>query len=448
MGLTERFLAESIYVADQLSANALYLMPTAGTLNDMVQARVNPAILDSEYLSSSVGKEQGSTKYADKVGLKRFGSGFWYGRGANSPKQVISVDSDANFVDEYDRIEDIIKPYLPKRLQHSKLKLERIFGTPTIPDWGIDKMYQEGTQLNWNVKCPHCGTWQELGYTDNIDVENLKLVCRSCKKELKEAWFLDGRYVANNPEGKYNSYQTSQLYTSNLNVAELVEEMTSGNESRIVQAYNQILGLPYEPKGATITMEELYACRGEHDAPYKVEGGTFMGIDVGRVLHITIRDKDKRKVYIGTNDWEDLDSLMREYNVMICVIDALPETKAVSDFAKRHRGKVYACYYSNLKMDKNEFFKFSIGRVDCNRTAAIDAMVAEIFNQEIVLPKNLENYKEYLNHFKNIKRIVIEKDEKTGEKEAKWVRVGDDHYAHSDTYSLLASKKISTLRIL
>jgi len=448
MGLTERFLAESIYVADQLNANSLYLMPTGGAIGDMVQARVNPAILDSEYLGKSVGRQEGSNKNLDKVGLKRFGSGFWYGRGANTPKQVISVDADAIFVDERDRIDDIIMPYLPKRLQHSKLKLERWFSTPTIPDWGIDRMYYEGTQLNWNVKCPHCGTWQELSYGDNIDKENLKLVCRSCKKELKEAWFLDGKYVANNPEGKYNSYQTSQLYTGNLNVEELVEEMTSGNESRVTQAYNQILGLPYEPKGATITVEELYACRGEHNAPCKSEGKTFMGIDVGRVLHITIVDKEKRKIYIGTNDWEDLDGLMKDYKVMVCVIDALPETKAVSDFAKRHRGKVYACYYSNLKMQKNEYYKFNIGRIDANRTASLDAMVATIQNQEVILPKNLENYKEYISHFKNIKRIVIVKDEKTGEKEAKWVRVGDDHYAHSYNYALLASKKMSTLRIL
>jgi len=437
MGYTEWALADSVHYPDQHKFNSLYIMPTGSGLNDLVQGRLDPSIQSSEYLTSRIGE-------INKVGLKQFANGMWYGRGANNPKQIISVDADGSWVDERDRIEDDMIPYIDKRLQNSKWKLERWFGTPTTPEWGIDKMFYEGKQLVWNVTCS-CGVEQALTWGDNVDIENEQVVCSSCKKHIVPHK-LEGRYIAENPEGKFNSYYVCGLNSDRIDLPKLIEDMKSGDEYRVTQAYNQGLGLPYEPKGATITVEELYACRGEHTAPCKVEGA-FMGIDVGRVMHITILDKEKRMVYIGTGDWEDLPRLIREYKVNVCVIDALPEMNSVANLVKEFKGKVYACYYSNPKLDKGKYYKWSVGRVDVNRTASLDNMVSTIQMQEVELPKNLDNYKEFISHFKNLKRIVVVKDDRTGEKDAKWVRIGDDHYAHSYNYALLASKKLSTLAI-
>lgn len=439
MGYTEWALADSVSYPDQIKFNSLYIMPTGSGLNDLVQGRLDPSVQSSEYLVSRIGE-------INKVGLKQFANGMWYGRGANSPKQVISVDADGVWVDERDRIEDEMIPYLDKRLQNSKFKIERWFGTPTIPDWGIDKMYYEGKQFVWNVICDGCDTEQALNWGDNVDIKNKRVVCKSCKKHIVP-YKLKGRYIAENPDGKFNSYYVCGLNSDRIDLPKLIDDMASGDEYRVTQAYNQGLGLPYEPKGATITVEELYACRGEHLAPCKVEGGTFMGIDVGRVMHVTILDKNKRMIFIGSGSWEDLRTWIKEYKVSICVIDALPEINSVAQLVSEFRGKVYACYYSNPKLDKGKYYKWSIGRVDVNRTASLDNMVSTIQQQELVLPKNLDNYKEFITHFKNMKRIVIVKDDKTGEKEAKWVRAGDDHYAHSYNYALLASKKLSTLAI-
>jgi len=56
-----------------------------------------------------------------------------------------------------------------------------------------------------------------------------------------------------------------------------------------------------------------------------------MGVDQGKDLHVVIgkRGWDKsRMVHLGVyKDWEDLDRLMKSFNVSRCVVDALPETR-------------------------------------------------------------------------------------------------------------------------
>ena len=446
MRLTEWALSESIYWPDQLKVNSIYFMPTSSALSDLVQARLNSAIDSSEYLSSRVGKEA-THKLPEKVGLKKCHLGFWYGRGCQNEKQVTSVDGDIIFVDEVDRIEQRILPMLDKRLLASKLAKQRWFGTPTVPEWGIHKRFLEGTQKEWEVECNHCGEWQEMTYADNVDEDILQTVCRHCSKPIK-GWELKGRWVERNPEGDHPSYHLTQLYSPTLKIKDLVEAINSGNEWKVTQAYNQMLGLPYEPKGATITLEDLYACRSDYTAPLQPEGGTFVGVDVGRVLHVEIQDEEGRVVGIHEWDWDTLKTYLRTGKVKVLVIDALPELEMVAQLVKEFGGVVFVCYYSNPKLKDGEYFEFKDGRVDANRTASLDASLSLVTNKDLKLPQNLENYPDYIKHFKNIKRVVTVKDEKTGEKEAKWIQIGDDHYAHAHNYCELAKKNVSVFKIL
>jgi hypothetical protein len=445
MGYTEWALSESVYLPDQYKANSLYFMPTGSGLSDLVQARLDPSIASSPYLAPRVGK-QSSHKYTEKVGLKRLYNGYWYGRGAQTKKQVKTVDADGVWVDERDELDDEIVPYIPKRLQHSSFKWQRWFGTPTVAGWGIDLMYLEGKQFVWNITCPHCQTEQALNYQDNVDAEAKKLVCHKCKEQIVPIE-CDGRYIAENPSAGYSSYYCSGLVSPFLDLEKLIADLQSGDENRIAQAYNQALGLSYEPKGATITVEDLYACKGQHSAPFKAEEGIYLGVDVGRVLHFWGMTKDKRVVLISTGSWDDLRRILREWKVKVCVIDALPELEAVSQIVSEFRGKVFACYYNSTKMEAGKYHKFGIGKVEVNRTASLDASTALIMNQDIVLPSNLDSISDVITHFKNIKRVVIEKKDNTGDKEIKWIRIADDHYTQAFNYSNIALQRLSTINI-
>ena len=109
-------------------------------------------------------------------------------------------------------------------------------------------------------------------------------------------WQLKGEWIATHPEKSVRGYHISQLYSPRLDIEKLINASKKTSEWEVQQFYNQNLGIPYEPKGAKITEELLSACKRDYNIPFKEYtdkekrnlADNFMGIDVGRILHIVI----------------------------------------------------------------------------------------------------------------------------------------------------------------
>jgi phage terminase large subunit GpA-like protein len=115
MGLSERLLAEAIWIPDQLSKNVLYTFPTQSHLQDFVQARLDPVLNNSDYFVSRIEGANMNQKDISKIGLKRIGKGFLYLRGSQNEKQIITIDADAVILDERDRFIQQNVPFIDKR---------------------------------------------------------------------------------------------------------------------------------------------------------------------------------------------------------------------------------------------------------------------------------------------------------------------------------------------
>lgn len=437
-GFTERMITEAIWLADQFKENSLYFFPTSGTIGDMVQERVDEPINNSEYLTAVSGRAKKLLgKQADKVGLKRFSKGFTYFRGANKPTQITSSSGDAVFIDEIDRMPVENIPYLDKRTEHSKRKWMRCASTPTIPNFGIDRKYTESDQHECWITCTKCNEKQTLTFWDNVDIEKEQLVCKKCNEEIVP-WKCEMEWIAKNPDSDVRGYYINQLYSPRLNIKNVIKESKKTAEWEIMQFYNQILGLAYEPKGSKVGEEDIDACIRDYTSPMK-EDNTFMGVDVGKALHIIIRGK-KKILYIGdVKDFEDVDKLMDSYNVKKCVVDALPETREVQKFIDRFPGRAFFCYYSGLKeVKKGEWFKREKDspKINTDRTLALDMVTDEIKTQEIEMPKNIRDYIEFIQHLKSLTRVV-QKDSK-GNVKASYVETGPDHLFHAVVYATIA----------
>jgi hypothetical protein len=434
-GGTERLLTEAMWLPDQYRENSLYLFPTMGTVSDLVQERVDEPINNSLYLAAVSGRSRKILgKQADKVGMKRMSKGFIYFRGATSPTQITSVPADTIFVDELDRMPVENIPYFDKRLEHSKRKWQRWASTPTVPNFGIDAKYQESDKNEFNLTCIHCGTEQKLTFWDNVDVERGLLICKHCKEKLVP-WDCEGRWIPENPESKIRGYHISSLYSPFLDVSKMILESKKTAEWEVQQFYNQILGLPYEPKGAKILESDIAACIRDYIIPTKSSMG-FMGIDVGKVLHVIIRD-DKRILFIGTaKDFEELDLLMGSYNVKVAVVDAMPETRKAQEFVNRFKGRAFICWYSGIKEPKKgEWFKREDTKVNTDRTLSLDMTTNEIKTQGIEFPKNIDSYPDFKAHLKNLVRVVREEK---GNSIAEYQQTGDDHHRHALNYASIA----------
>lgn len=456
VGLTERMITEALWIPDQYNENCIYFFPTSSTMGDLVQERIDDPINNNRYLAGVSGRAKKTLgKQADKVSLKKMSKGFVYFRGSNSPTQITSVSGDAIFADEVDRMVQENIPYFDKRLTHSKRPRQRWASTPTLPGYGIHKMFMNSDQQEYHIKCNHCGHDQVLDFWNNVkweevgeEIVNERIVCFKCDETIIP-WHLDGEWIAKYPEKAVGNtgirgYHISQLYSPRCKLKEIIEGSKTLADWELQQWYNQSLGVPYEPKGAKIDDSVFEAAKRDYTIPFKqsVER-VYMGVDVGKVLHTIIRTKT-RIVWIGeVKDFEgpvnSLEALFKEFNVKGAVLDALPETRKAQEFAAKFKGRVSLCWYGGVdKPKEGEWFNRDKEKVSTDRTISLDVTSAELRNQGLELPKNLDSYKDFKDHMKNLIRTITENTK--GEKRAEYVETGPDHFYHAMNYAKIAAK--------
>jgi hypothetical protein len=173
-------------------------------------------------------------------------------------------------------------------------------------------------------------------------------------------------------------------------------------------------------------------------------------VDVGRWLHYEVCYWDIKKlgndlnvmsepIVIGSGkvpNFEDLDTLMKDYQVLMCVIDANPETRKALEFAKRFHGHVRLCYYGKGGSNKNitKLNDNSEYRISVDRTSWMDVALGRFLTNTIHLPSDISQ--EYRDHIKAPARQY--RVDRNGDPVGCYLNLGADHFAHSRTYAEVA----------
>lgn len=452
----------AIYQADRFTHTVLYVFPTEKAVFDFSDARIDPMVNGSEHLTSR--KSDPWNK-----GLKRFGRGLVYFRGAEKP--LDSVDGDALALDEYDTLNQRYLPDAERRLSGvMSAGLIRRVGVPSLPEYGIAERYDESDRRKWLVRCPRCretgedqetktellvpdrrGGWQEISFWRNVDEENLAIVCQWCRKPIDVA---SGRWVAQQPEGELPGFHVSRLIVPGMPLAGIVKASRSGSPSDTEVFYNKDLGLPYVSKESRLSPEEIAAAVSAGESamggPWVMPAGydgpnpVTMGIDMASERAMTVRISEhldeyrKRALYLGeVDELDELVNLMNRYRVAMCGIDAGPEGRTARGLAARFPGRVYLV----RPLDKvNGGISVKDETWDCTveRTVAIDAMVEMMRRQHNYLPSVLP--KGYVSEVCAPVRRVIVKDEEVGQVVVRWVSTRKDDYAFAEVYDLIATE--------
>jgi hypothetical protein len=473
VGVSEFAISWMLWSADKREATGLYVFPTRTHVSDFSAARLGPAIEPevSPYLAGLVvaARGKGRQRGADRVGLKRVGQRFVYFRGAQvSPEgkaaQLKSIDADVLVLDEYDEMDRRAPAIAMERLGHSDIAEARLVSTPTFANMGIHGEYLVSDQRTWHVRCLGCGGWQDLTIEDVVtEFDDLRrplawhrdeagrafLACRKCGGELDRLG--PGEWVAAYPGRVVPGYHVSRLFGSFQSLEQIVESLDTTDESKRQEAFNQGLGLPYRsPSSMSLDDGVLDGCRREYGLTVG-DGGTAMGVDVGRMLHVVIREKlesgERRARYIGeVPDFEDVALLMRLHGVERCVVDALPETRKARDFqAEQERGVVWLAYYSTQKIGSKATASAKWDEVEyvasLDRTRTLDATLggfATAARGEAgnTLPGNGRDIRDYYAQLKAPERVLRKGAD--GNQVAVYVESGPDHYAHAENYCLAA----------
>lgn len=471
-GVSEFLISYAIHACDQRLANCLYLFPTEKTVSDFSTARLGPAIEASEYLSQIVIDGSGSSGYrgSDRIGLKRIRERFLYLRGSQvqvdgSASQLKSVPADILLLDEYDELDQRAPAIARKRLGHAKADCGNVIAisTPTYPGYGINAEYLETDQRKWFIRCDGCGVWQSLTI-DHIVTEWDELArpvawhgqkdytawaaCENCGKELNR--LADGEWVAEYPEREKAGFHISKLYTPHNKLITIVNNLDTVDETERREAYNQDLGLPYTPRGGSLTSEDLDACRRDYGHGPDLYKTCYMGIDVGSVLHVVVRTavdfttKETKQVYAGEASWESIHNLVKIYRPRTIVIDANPEATKAREFqAAYSRNMVWVAYFPNQPMGnkKEDIADWNVvdRKVMLDRTRIMDNTFAGFYARKSTLPAHARNIREYYNQMRA--NIRIEKEIGTsGVKVATYIdNRKADHYFLAEVYAYAAS---------
>lgn len=471
LGVTEALINRAFYVIDKLHRDVLYVLPTALNASDFSKARFGGALALSPYLNDLFDD-------TNTVNLKRAGANNLYIRGSRGDSNLKSIPVSDLMLDEMDEMDPKAINLALERLSGQVHKHVWAISTPTVPNHGIHKHYLTSTQEHFFFKCPKCGRQTEFLWPDCIEIigevvndprcHESFLKCKECGNKLEHE--AKGEFLKNaawqptapNANPEVRGFHVSQLYSNTVSPGELVVAHFRGHGDEVAakEFHNSKLGMPFIGEGAQVTDDWIDRTIRRHalNDPRPVVGGErtiTMGIDQGKWNYVSVCewftdrwDNDLnasalcKLLWHGKfheEDWEYASGLMREFQVIGCVIDADPQINEARRFARKFHGYVWLCRYRRGVTAK----EIAISDEDsgapviiCDRTNWLTAALGRFKTDppRIHLPADVSL--EYREHMKNQVR-TYQKDEH-GNPVATFVETGPDHYAHSLVYAEIA----------
>lgn len=458
MGGTEAEVLRTLHglIYGQYPQGVLWLFPTREDVTDFSKGRFQTLISENPCIGSHVSD-------TDAANIKKIGKSMLYLRGAKSSgliedtketsSQLKSVPVDKVITDEVDEMSPAMVAMAMERMSHSTIQERVSISTPTIPGYGIDKLYEESDQRVWMIKCRKCNeyTCLEMEFPECI-VEKDGRYIRLCKKcRDQEIFTRDGVWVAKHPSRNTPEDSTgwwiSQLNSAFINPGLILKMYNNPVKynTTLAEVYNSKLGMPYIATENRLNKNMVFACCGQDAMRMSSERNTAMGVDVGETLHVVIGYKtDEQRFKIirmeRISSFEELHDLVIRYQVKIGVIDMEPETRKAREFKDSHYEfcKIMLCdYQERLKTHekKNEVE----GLLTVRRTETCDIVHNMIDKQLVELPRRNPEVEEYARQMCNIAKIIKE-DDYTKSRIFRYKGLGDDHYFHATNYFQLACR--------
>ena len=445
--------------------NILYYFPSANNVTDFSQARIGPMIEENpEYIQKHV-------RETNRANLRQFGGGFLHLLGMRSVMSVKSIPAGMLIFDEFDEAPQLS---FDKAMERIGGVLEgegdppevRLISNPSLPDFGVSRLFEQTDQRYWQLICPSCGHYncledQFLSWVNDkgspaplVEVNGRTIrACAKCRSELDP---VQGEWVAKCPSvTDKRGYHYTELWSQTImhspaNI--LAKYYTALETGNLQDFFNLVIGIGYVEAENRLSEEEILAlCGSEGIQSHSYGAPCVMGVDDNaRELHVVIGRRSGNNIgimYIGTvKEWDELDGLMESFNVGLCVVDAVPDAHSSQTFVHRHKGRGFRHFYSRHQKGSYAWNEKDY-QVQTNRTESLDASHNVLRKGGIILPKRCKVTEEFAKHCHNTARKLEEEEEtdkktgmkrKTGNKVYIWVKLGVDDYRHAFNYFCIA----------
>lgn len=459
LGMTQVYVLLCLHslIYGRYPQGIMYLFHTKEIVEQFAATRFNPLISENHHIIGKFVKKNSTS-------VKQIGKSWMYFKTGRLSEKVGNDDTDemtstavrgqpcdVMVYDEYDLMDPGIREMGLGRMAHSDFKHEFFLSNPSIPDYGVDRIYhRESDQKKWHIKCDHCGTWTclEIEFPDCLIRRTDGSVFRACKKCRREIFPCDGQWVAGKPDRSkdFSGRQISQLNSLYVNPKELLDAWESPELDK-PNFYRFRLGMAYIEATDKLTKEDLYNCIGPDVMFRSHVGPCAMGIDVGKNLHVVVMDKLSsdmyRVVFVGRfAEFEEVYDAVRNFGIGCCVIDAEPETRKAKEWGSRQRFQVYTCDELD-RLSEFQLVDTAKMHIKVHRTQLCDKTHMLVTTPgKFIIPRRSEEIDEFITEMCNIAKIQV-MDKITQTVRYRYIKTdSNDHYRHATNFAYLACQHI------
>lgn len=438
VGLTTTEILKNHYDAKRYKMDIIYTLPTDNDVRVMVAGKVNRIIANNPTMLADVADK-------DSIEQKAVGKSMIYFRGTWTKKAAMMVTADRLVHDEKDSSKlDIVADY-QARLQHSKFKQTHTFSHPSLPETGVHADWMQSDQKHWFVKCPHPHTkeqgshWQYLSWNTedpkkmSIDVETMQYVCKKCHGVLEDWVRAQGQWVAKYPEKSalVSGYWVPLLICPWIS-AEYVVKKQQHPDTTPEFFMTKLLGLPFADGSSKLLRQSFFQNLTNQSYAPSENDRVVIGIDTGLRIDYVIGGKKGIFFHGDTEDYDELDRLMKRWPRAIAIIDAGGDLIGSRKFFEKWPGRVYLCYLTGDRK-KNELVtwggKEEQGAAVADRNRMIQLVIDEFRNKRIPVHGTEADWFEYWTDWNHLSKLKVLDPDTNQVKGYKWVRSGRDHRA-------------------
>lgn len=443
--------------------SAILTMPYSGDATNFVKTRINPFINDSPDLKAAMDRDLDNTQ------IKGIATSLFYARGTSGETAALSVPADLLVHDEVDRSDPLTLAQYQSRIKHSRWKLTRLFGTPTVDGRGIALAMESAMRKYHMVKCNCCNHQFVPSYHTDVMIPGYDGEKRNINKDnlskirWREAVWLCpkcGKVPSLLPEHRSwiikntgDNFDAVGYYVSPASVPNIVPASQIVLEStKFVwhEFCNQTLGETNSDREEELTKDDIEKCCWK-DGTLDSTAMHCAGADMGNICHILIGRMSEGQLIVVHRERvplatfvERMLALKKKYRVLTTVIDAFPHTDTVLRMQRTdknlfggvyHQSKnlaVYAIVKAEADQSKG---KLPITQASIRRNINFD-QVMTLFKEGNVVwaagdPVDAETFVSQCLDMKRIQDV-----DRDGELVYVWEKsaTGNDHYHHALGY--------------
>ena len=443
----------------------IYYFPKKEAVENFSKTRFGPLISDNPCIKKHLRK-------TNSVNIKQVGKAFLSLLGASATSSiegkkdstsVRSTPADEVDRDELDLFDEDMVGMTFDRLLNSEHKNEVDLGSPTMPDFGIHKVFSKSDQKFRMIKCHACNAYtciseefpKSVSFKKDGERFNPYFSCIKCGKEIHPS---NGEYVAKYPDRfdpKYpkegiSGYHVSHFITPNCDLRIVMDKWDEAqlDASKMGLFYNRFLGFPYIAIEDRLRMQDVFNCCGDDQMRTTSSVGTAMGADIMKTNRVVIAEKKGKDgakiIYMArVSGFDALYELVERFNIRSACVCLRPYEESFRKFQARcgQRDPVVTVYGVDPRDKMRQLVKTDEkeGIYTLHRTEAMDGSQTWIRSGKLEIPRKCEEVKVFAKECCNTAKTLVT-NEKTGDRVYRYkeVGVGGDHYRHTVNYLKLA----------